>query len=107
MLSTLVDAYETQHHPIDPPDPIEAIKFRMEQQGLTRKDLEGDRNPHQDRRGLEPSSKPVPSVSLRSRPGVGKRDEGMTIASREGPMVRGCYAATAAEAGGGMTEAAA
>jgi HTH-type transcriptional regulator/antitoxin HigA len=28
-------------YPMDPPDPIEAIKFRMEQQGLTRKDLEG------------------------------------------------------------------
>ncbi len=41
ILATLVDAYENQHHPIDPPDPIEAIKFRMEQQGLTRKDLEG------------------------------------------------------------------
>ena len=36
-----MDAYESQHHPIDPPDPVEAIKFRMEQQGLTRKDLEG------------------------------------------------------------------
>ncbi|MBZ0260034.1 MAG: helix-turn-helix domain-containing protein, partial [Hyphomicrobiales bacterium] len=31
----------TIHYPMDPPDPIEAIKFRMEQQGLTRKDLEG------------------------------------------------------------------
>ena len=41
VLATLVDAYESKHHPIDPPDPIEAIKFRMEQQGLTRKDLEG------------------------------------------------------------------
>jgi HTH-type transcriptional regulator / antitoxin HigA len=41
VLSTLVDAYETRHHPIDPPDPVEAIKFRMEQEGLTRKDLEG------------------------------------------------------------------
>src|SRR5450755_4702050 len=41
VLATLVDAYESQHHPIDPPDPVEAIKFRMEQQGLTRKDLEG------------------------------------------------------------------
>jgi HTH-type transcriptional regulator/antitoxin HigA len=41
ILATLVDAYENEHHPIDPPDPIEAIKFRMEQQGLTRKDLEG------------------------------------------------------------------
>ncbi len=29
VLATLIDAYEAQHHPIDPPDPIEAIKFRM------------------------------------------------------------------------------
>jgi len=41
ILATLVDAYENDHYPMDPPDPIEAIKFRMEQQGLTRKDLEG------------------------------------------------------------------
>src|SRR5246127_657637 len=40
VLATLVDAYETEHYPMDPPDPVEAIKFRMEQQGLTRKDLE-------------------------------------------------------------------
>ena len=40
ILATLIDAYETDHFPIDPPDPIEAIKFRMEQQGLTRRDLE-------------------------------------------------------------------
>src|SRR6266852_8980524 len=40
VLATLIDAHETEHYPMDPPDPIEAIKFRMEQQGLTRKDLE-------------------------------------------------------------------
>jgi HTH-type transcriptional regulator/antitoxin HigA len=40
VLATLIDAYEAEHYLIDPPDPIEAIKFRMEQQGLTRKDLE-------------------------------------------------------------------
>jgi HTH-type transcriptional regulator / antitoxin HigA len=40
VLATLIDAYEAKHYPIDPPDPIEAIKFRMEQQGLTRRDLE-------------------------------------------------------------------
>jgi HTH-type transcriptional regulator/antitoxin HigA len=40
ILVTLVDAYETKHHRILPPDPIEAIKFRMEQEGLTRADLE-------------------------------------------------------------------
>ena len=40
MLATLVEAYEAEHFLMDPPDPIEAIRFRMEQQGLTRKDLE-------------------------------------------------------------------
>ena len=40
VLATLIDVYETMHFPTDPPDPVEAIKFRMEQQGLTRKDLE-------------------------------------------------------------------
>jgi HTH-type transcriptional regulator/antitoxin HigA len=40
ILATLIDVYEAQHDPIDPPDPIEAIEFRMEQQQLTRKDLE-------------------------------------------------------------------
>jgi len=40
VLVTLVDAWETAHHPIDPPDPIEAILFRMQQAGMTRSDLE-------------------------------------------------------------------
>ena len=40
VLATLIDAYEAEHFPLDPPDPIEAIKFRMEQKGLSRKDLE-------------------------------------------------------------------
>ena len=40
VLATLIEVYEAEHYPMDPPDPIEAIKFRMEQQGLTRKDLE-------------------------------------------------------------------
>jgi HTH-type transcriptional regulator / antitoxin HigA len=40
VLATLIDAYESEHFPLDPPDPIEAIKFRMEQQNLTRRDLE-------------------------------------------------------------------
>ena len=39
VLATLIDAYEAEHYPMDPPDPIEAIEFRMEQKGLTRKDL--------------------------------------------------------------------
>lgn len=40
VLMVLVENYESKHHPIDPPDPIEAIEFRMEQMNLTRKDLE-------------------------------------------------------------------
>ncbi|MBF0589955.1 MAG: transcriptional regulator [Magnetococcales bacterium] len=40
VLVTLIEAYESKHHAIDMPDPIEAIKFRMEQMDLTRKDLE-------------------------------------------------------------------
>jgi len=40
VLATLIDDYESRHEPVDRPDPIEAIQFRMEQQGLTRKDLE-------------------------------------------------------------------
>src|SRR3954453_2714332 len=40
LLATLIDAYEAKHYPMDPPDPIDAIQFRMEQLGLTRKDLE-------------------------------------------------------------------
>ena len=44
---TLIEAYEAKHYPNSPPDPIEAILFRMEQQGLKPKDLElmiGQRN---------------------------------------------------------------
>ncbi len=47
VLATLIEAYEAKHYPMDPPDPVEAIRFRMEQMGLTRKDLEpmiGPRN---------------------------------------------------------------
>jgi HTH-type transcriptional regulator / antitoxin HigA len=40
VLATLVQAYEARHFPIGAPDPVEAIKFRMEQSGLTVKDLE-------------------------------------------------------------------
>lgn len=40
VLVTLIEAYERKHFPLDLPDPIEAIKFEMEQKGLTVKDLE-------------------------------------------------------------------
>ncbi|MBI3118117.1 MAG: DNA-binding protein [Candidatus Hydrogenedentes bacterium] len=39
LLLTLVDLYEEKHFPIDLPTPVEAIRFRMEQQGLKAKDL--------------------------------------------------------------------
>lgn len=39
VLTTLVEAYERKHFPMDLPDPVDAIKFRMEQSGLTPKDL--------------------------------------------------------------------
>ncbi len=39
ILLTLIEAYESKHYPVDLPDPVEAIKFRMEQEGLTAKDL--------------------------------------------------------------------
>ncbi len=40
ILTTLVEAYERKHFPMDLPDPIAAIRFVMEQRGLTVKDLE-------------------------------------------------------------------
>jgi len=40
VLLTLVEDYEARHFPVDLPDPVEAIKFRMEQGGLTPKDLQ-------------------------------------------------------------------
>jgi HTH-type transcriptional regulator/antitoxin HigA len=40
ILVALIEAYEQKYYPINAADPIEAIKFRMEQQGLTQKDLE-------------------------------------------------------------------
>ena len=39
VLATLVEAYERKHFPMDLPDPVEAIKFRMEQSGLAPRDL--------------------------------------------------------------------
>lgn len=40
VLVTLIEVYENKHYPIGAADPVEAIKFRMEQQGLTARDLE-------------------------------------------------------------------
>ena len=40
VLLLLIEHYEASHYPMAPPDPVEAIRFRMEQAGLTPKDLE-------------------------------------------------------------------
>lgn len=40
VIVTLIEAYENRHHDFGPLDPVEAIKFRMEQEGLTPRDLE-------------------------------------------------------------------
>ncbi len=40
LLTILIEAYERVHHPIEPPDPIEALRYAMEKKGLTRRDLE-------------------------------------------------------------------
>jgi HTH-type transcriptional regulator/antitoxin HigA len=40
ILATLIEAYEAEHFPIAPPDPVAAIAFMMEQKGLNRRDLE-------------------------------------------------------------------
>lgn len=39
IMVTLVEAYEQKHYPIAPPDPIDAIKFRMEQMGMSKADM--------------------------------------------------------------------
>jgi len=39
ILATLIEAYEAQHHPIPDPDPIEYIKYVMEEKGLRQRDL--------------------------------------------------------------------
>jgi HTH-type transcriptional regulator/antitoxin HigA len=39
LLSLLIEKYEEEHYPIEAPDPIEAIKFRMEQMEMTNKEL--------------------------------------------------------------------
>lgn len=39
VLSILIEKYEDEHYPIEAPDPIEAIKFRMEQLGMSKSDL--------------------------------------------------------------------
>jgi HTH-type transcriptional regulator / antitoxin HigA len=60
VLATLIDAYEAEHYPLDPPDPVEAIKFRMEQQGL---------NPA----GRVPGRRGSPRESGRETPGRSSR----------------------------------
>ena len=39
LLVTLIESYEMKHYPIAPPDPVDAIKFRMEQMGITKAEM--------------------------------------------------------------------
>lgn len=39
LVSILIEKYEDEHYPIEAPDPVEAIKFRMEQMNMTKKEL--------------------------------------------------------------------
>lgn len=39
LLTTILESYEIKHYPIAPPDPIDAIKFRMDQMGMTNADM--------------------------------------------------------------------
>src|SRR5690554_2802605 len=55
VLSILIEKYEDQHYPIGPSDPIEAIKFRMEQQGLSQRDLEPSRDKSRSYDGAVPA----------------------------------------------------
>jgi len=41
ILATLIESYEREHFPVDPPDPLEAIKFRLEQEGKDTRALIG------------------------------------------------------------------
>ena len=60
VLATLIDAYEAKHYPMDPPDPIEAIEFRMEQQGLEpQRSGALDWHSRACRRGHESQAQPV------------------------------------------------
>ncbi len=60
VLATLIEVYEAKRHFMDPPDPVEAIRFRMEQLGLTRKDLEPMIGPPQPGGGRsQPQVRPV------------------------------------------------
>ena len=60
VLATLIDAYEAKQYPMDPPDPIEAIKFRMEQQETHPAGPGGDhRHAHAYRRGSERKTRTV------------------------------------------------
>jgi len=49
VLATLIEAYDRAHFPMDLPDAVDAIKFRMEQSGLTVKDLEPVIGPQESR----------------------------------------------------------
>jgi hypothetical protein len=57
VLVSLVEAWEARHVPVEAPDPIAAIVFMMEQKGLSRRDLAGDRQPRSGGGDTEPTTR--------------------------------------------------
>lgn len=84
ILSILVEAWEDEHYPIGAPDPVAAIEFRMEQQGLTRKDLESYLGPRQRVADVLNRRRPLTLAMIR------KLNEGLGISAatliRETPI---------------------
>jgi antitoxin component HigA of HigAB toxin-antitoxin module len=56
VLLTLVEAYEAKHFPVDLPDPVDAIKFRMEQAGIPERPGAGYRSPESCLRSSQPQT---------------------------------------------------
>jgi hypothetical protein len=94
VLATLIDAWESEHHPMDPPDPIEAIKFRMEQQNAQGSGGHSG-HPHARRRGAEPAARFYPGrpiaaggMAIRNGAGQGDPSDGSVRFVRKGDL--GC-----------------
>ena len=85
LLSILAEAWESEHHPIGPPDPVEAIKFVMEQNGLARKDLEPYIGPRSRVSDILNRQRPLSLKMIRSlSEGLGIPAE---VLIRESPLV--------------------
>jgi HTH-type transcriptional regulator / antitoxin HigA len=66
ILALLIEEYESEHFPIEAPDPISAIKFYMEQNGLTNKDLEGVIGPRNRVHDVMTKKRPLSITMIRA-----------------------------------------